>query len=127
MSFAESWEYQELLGISKEARESVDPERVWPHAIVGADNFNHLRVSTVFAAISIEAALNDYILVHCLFVETSYLQSVFGEITTSFLWAPVRKKVAFLKEHWPDEIPPALLKDVEQLFKIRNQVTHQTG
>ncbi len=126
-SFADSWEFQELLAISKQARESVDSARVWPHAIAGIDNWNHLRVSTVFAAISIEAALNDYVLFHCLFVETPYLQSVFGEITKSFLRSSWQHKLKLVNEHWPDKFPSALLTDIRRLFEIRNAVTHQTG
>ena len=75
-SFADSWEFQELLSISKQHRDAVDSSRVHPDAVVGIDNWNTLRVSTVFAAISIEAAFNDFILTHCLFVETPYLQEL---------------------------------------------------
>ena len=126
-SFADSWEYQELLGISKQHLDAVDRTRVRPDAIIGADNFNTLRVSTVFAAISIEAAINDYILIHCLFVETPYLQNVFGEITKSYLRSSVLQKLKLVTDHWPDEFPATLLQDVRRLFEIRNRVTHQTG
>lgn len=125
-SFVDSFEYQELLNISKQHRDAVDEGRVFANGIAGVDNMSTLKVSTVFAAISIEAALNDYILAHCLFLDTSYLQSVFGDITKSYLWAPYHKKIKVLRDHWPNKFPQALLQDIEELFRIRNLVTHRT-
>ena len=126
-SFADSWELQELLRISKQHRDAVDSSRVFEGIVVGTDNWSTLRVSTVFAAISIEAALNDYILSHCLFVETPYLQSAFGEITKHYLRASVRDKIEFLTENWPDDFPAQLLTNVRRLFDIRNLITHRRG
>ena len=126
-SFADSWEFQELLNISKQHRDAVDPSRVRPDAVIGTDNWNTLRVSTVFAAISIEAGFNDFILSHCLFVETPYLQEFFGTVTDRFLMASVHDKLKLVVEHWPVGFPDELLRDVRKLFEIRNRVTHQKG
>ncbi len=126
-SFADSWAHQELLNISKRHRDAMDHNRVRADAVIGVDNWCNLMVSTVFAAISIERALNDYILIHCVFVATPYLQEVVGDITAYYLRAPIHKKINLLRDHWPDELPLTLLKDVNELFRIRNLITHQTG
>ena len=126
-SFADSWEYQELLAISKDHLDSLDPARVRQDVIIGTDNYAKLKVSTVFAAISIEAALNNFILMHCLFIDTPYLQEVFGTITEKFRRSSIHEKIALLRKNWPDEIPDALIEDVKELFRIRNRVTHESG
>jgi len=125
-SFVDSWEYQELLAISKDHIDSLDPTRVGPNAIIGIDNYAKLKVSTVFAAISIEAALNNFILMHCLFLQTPYLQEVFGSVTKKFLRTSVHEKIQLLRQNWPDEFPDELIRDVKQLFNIRNRVTHES-
>jgi hypothetical protein len=127
VSFVDSWQYQELLNISKQHRDAVDATRVHADAIIGIDNWNTLQVSTVFAAISIEAAVNDYILFHCLCLEMPYLQEVFGEITKNYLRGSVHQKLKLVTEHWPDEFPATLLQDVRELFRLRNWITHQTN
>ncbi len=126
-SFVDHLECRELLTISKQHLDAVDRNRVRPDGIIGIDNLNTLKVSTVFAAMSIEVAVNDYILIHCLFVDTPYLQDVFGEITTRYLRVPVSEKIDFLKHHWPDEFPEELLLDVRKLFAIRNRIAHQSS
>jgi hypothetical protein len=125
-SFADSWEYQELLNIAKEHLDSLDRSRVHSDAIIGVDNFSKMKVSAVFAAVAIEAALNDFVLIHCLFLEQPYLQGVLGDITENFLRASVHQKINLVRDHWPDEFPTDLLKDVRELFRIRNRITHQT-
>jgi len=126
-SFAQNYQHQCLLEISRRHREAVDSTRVYYGKVIGQDNWDNLAVSTVFAAIAIEAALNDYVLSHCLFVEAPYLQEVFGEITENFLRAPVHNKIKLLTSRWPDPFPKELLKDVQELIRIRNRITHQTG
>ena len=126
-SFVDHWEYQELLNISKQHRDSVDSTRVRPNAVIGLDNWSRLRVSTVFAAIAIEAAFNDFILTHCLFVQTPYLQDFFGTMTKKYLRASVPDKLKLVTDHWSEAFPESLLKYVRRLFEIRNWVTHQTG
>jgi hypothetical protein len=126
-SFADSWEHQEFLKISKQHLDALDATRVRPDAVIGVDNWNNLKVASVFAAIAVEAALNDYILAHCLSLRKPYLQDVFGDITKRFLRGSVDAKVEFLREHWPDEIPSPLVKDVKRLFVIRNRIVHRTG
>jgi len=126
-NFAENVAQTELLDIVKSNLDSLDPARVRPDKIIGVDNVSKLKVATVFAAIAIESALNDYILIHCLFVERPYLQNVFGEISKRFLRSSVLEKIDFLRRHWRDEFPAQLISDVKNLFRIRNKVTHQTG
>ena len=125
-SFADSWVYQELLAISKTHVDSLDPGRVSPDAIIGTDNWAKLKVSTVFAAIAIEAALNNFILMHCLFIDRPYLQEIFGTLTTSFLRSSVHEKIKLLRRNWPDDFPDDLIRDVKELFRIRNRVTHES-
>lgn len=84
-------------------------------------------VSTVFSAITIEAALNDYVLIHCNFLERPYLQGVFGDITTDYLRGSIQKKINLVRDHWPDKFPDHLLNDVRELFRIRNRIAHQSG
>lgn len=125
-SFVDSWDYQELLAISKDHLDSMDAARVRPDAIIGTDNYAKLKVSTVFAAIAIEAALNNFVLIHCLFVDEPYLQEVFGTVTKNFLRSSVHEKIKLLRRNWPDEFPDDLIKDVKELFRIRNRVTHES-
>ena len=126
-SFVDSWEYQALLNISKQHLDALDRTRVREDTIIGIDNYNTLMVSTVFAAISIEAALNNYILIHCLFLDKPYLQEVFGDITENYLRVPIHKKINLVRDHWPDGFPAKLLQDVREMFRIRNHITHQSG
>jgi hypothetical protein len=127
MSFADSPEHQELLNISKQHLDALDRSRVRADAIIGVDNASKLKVATVFAATAIEAALNDYILSHCLPLGRPYLQDIFGDITKRYLFGPVREKIQLLRDHWPDQFPSALLNDVRKLFEIRNRIMHRTG
>src|SRR5688572_17714765 len=126
-SFADNYQHQCLLEISRRHREAVDPARVYDGKVIGQDNWDNLAVSTVFAAVAIEAALNDYVLSHCLFVEFPYLQKVFGEMTEHFLRGSIQNKLKLLTERWPDPFPDQVLKDVGELIRIRNRITHQTG
>lgn len=126
-SFAENYQHQCLLEISRRHREAVDPTRIYDGKVIGRANWDNLAVSTVFAAIAIEAALNDYVLSHCLFVDTPYLQEVFGEFTEHFLRGSVQNKLKLLVDRWPDPFPEQLLKDVRELIRIRNRIAHQTG
>lgn len=123
-SFVDDFQYRELLAISKEHLDSLDLSRVRPDAVIGVDNYAKLKVSTVFAAISIEAAVNNFILMHCLFLQQPYLQEVFGTIATKFLRSSIHDKIKVLRQNWPDEFPDDLIHDVRELFRIRNQVTH---
>ncbi len=126
-SFADSWEHKELLGIAKQHLDSVDRTRVSKEHVIGVDNHKTLMVATVFSAISIEAALNDYVLIHCNFLDVPYLQGVFGDISADYLRGSIQKKINLVRDHWPDEFPDNLLKDVRELFRIRNRIAHQSG
>jgi hypothetical protein len=126
-SFIDSWQYTTLLDIAKESFNAIDRQRVTEEHVIGVDNHNRLMVSTVFSAITIEAALNDYVLVHCNFLERPYLQGVFGDITTDYLCGSIQKKINLVRDHWPDKFPDHLLKDVRELFRIRNRIAHQSG
>ena len=126
-SFAQSYQHQCLLNISRRHRDSVDPDRIFTDNVAGQDNWDNLDVSTVFAAIAIEASLNDYVLSHCLFVEGRYLQGIFGEVAKNYLRGSVHNKIDLLKKHWPDLLPKELLKDIQELIRIRNSIAHQTG
>lgn len=126
-SFAKNYPHLCLLEISRRHREALDPTRVYDGKVLGQDNWDNLAVSTVFAAIAIEAALNDYVLSHCLFVEGSYLQEVFAEVTGHYLRGSVQNKLKLLADQWPDPLPEQLLKDVRKLIQIRNRIAHQTG
>ncbi|HUT09343.1 MAG TPA: hypothetical protein VMY42_02510 [Thermoguttaceae bacterium] len=126
-SFVDSFEYQELLNISKEHLDALDRTRIREDAVIGVDNYNRLMVSTVFAAISIEAALNNYILIHCLFLDRPYLQGLFADITENYLRASIHTKLNLVRDHWPDGFSADILQDVRELFRIRNRITHQSG
>jgi hypothetical protein len=126
-SFAENYQHQCLLEISRRHREAVDSARVYEGKVIGQDNWDNLAVSTVFAAVAIEAALNDYVLSHCLFVAFPYLQEVFGEVTGHFLRGSIQNKLKLLTDRWPDPFPDQLLKDVRELIRVRNRIAHQTG
>ena len=126
-SFVDSYEYKSLLDIAKEHRDAIDDSRITSEGVIGVSNSNRLRISTVFSAISIEAALNDYTLIHCNFLQSPYLEGIFGDITTDFLRGSVQKKIELVRNHWPDEIPTDLIKDVKELIRIRNRIAHQSG
>lgn len=126
-SFVDSYEYKSLLNIAKENRDAIDESRITTEGVIGVANHNRLMISTVFSAITIEAALNDYTLIHCNFLDSPYLEGVFGDITTDFLHGSVHKKIELVRNHWPDEIPGQLIKDVKELIRIRNRIAHQSG
>lgn len=125
-SFADSWQYQELLAISKDHLDSLDHTRVRSDTVIGNDNLAKLKVSTVFAAISLEAALNNFILVHCLHIENAYLQGMFGKITKQYLLCSVHEKISLIRQCWPEVFPDSLVADVKEMFRIRNRVTHES-
>ncbi len=125
-SFAKNYQHQCLLEISRRHRDGVDTSRIHEGQVIGQDNWDNLAVSTVFAAVAIEAALNNYVLSHCLFVDAPYLQDVFGKITEQFLRGSIQNKIDLLVS-WPDPIPKKLLKEVRELIRIRNRIAHQTG
>jgi len=126
-SFAENYQHKSLLEISRRHRESVDGTRVCNGKVIGQDNQENLAVSTVFAAIAIEASLNDFVLSHCLFVELPYLQEVFSDFAEKYLRGSVQNKIDMLIKRWPDPFPKELVSSVKELFQIRNRITHQTG
>lgn len=126
-SFAKNYSHRCLLEISRRHREAVDPNRVYDGKVIGQDNWDNLAVSTVFAAVAIEAALNDFLLSHCMFVELPYLQEVFAEITEQFLRSSIHNKLNLLQRRWSTPFPDDLIKDVRELIRIRNRITHQTG
>jgi hypothetical protein len=72
-SFAQTYQHQCMLEISRRHREAVDSTRVSDGKVIGEDNWGNLAVTTVFAAVAVEAALNGYVLSHCLFLESPYL------------------------------------------------------
>ncbi|HUT88548.1 MAG TPA: hypothetical protein VMY37_03575 [Thermoguttaceae bacterium] len=126
-SFVDSWQYTSLLDIARSHRDAIDDERITPEGVIGVDNHNRLMVSTVFSAITIEAALNDYTLIHCNFLDVPYLQGIFGDIASDYLRGSIHKKIDLLRRHWPDEIPSEVIKEVKELIRIRNRIAHQTG
>jgi hypothetical protein len=126
-SFVDNWPHRELLNISKSHLDAIDRSRIIEGSVVGLDNHANLKVSTVFAAIAIEAALNDYVLTHCVFLEKPYLQEIFGSITSSFLRSSVQQKINLVRDNWPTPFPEELIADVRNLFRIRNRVTHESG
>ena len=126
-SFVDSYEYKSLLDIAKQNRDAIDDARITTEGVIGVDNHNRLMISTVFSAITIEAALNDYTLIHCNFLDSPYLEGVFGDITTDFLRGSVHKKIELMRTHWPDEMTADLIKEVKELIRIRNRIAHQSG
>jgi hypothetical protein len=126
-SFAEYYPIKCLLDISRRHREAVDSSRVYDGKIIGQDNWDTLSVSTVLAAIAIEASLNDFTLSHCLFLAFLYLQEAFGAVTEQFLRTSIHKKIDLLVKLWPEELPTDPVKDVRKLISIRNRIAHQTG
>lgn len=125
--FAASPAIQELLQISKSHLDAVDRSRMHDGVVVGNDNFANLMVSTVFAAVAIETAFNEFIQIHCLFINVPYLQSFYANLTERYLWARTDDKINLVQECWPTPFPDGLIKEVRELFRIRNRVTHQTG
>jgi len=126
-SFADSWQHTELLTIAKDHLDAIDLGRITDEGVIGVDNANRLKVVTVFSAITVEAALNDYILIHCNLLDSPYLEGVFGDITTDYLRGSVQKKINLVRDHWPDDFSPELIKDVRTMFEIRNRIAHQSS
>jgi hypothetical protein len=126
-NFADHFEIRELLNISKAQLDALDRSRIRDGKIIGGDNAQKLKVATVFAGIAIEASLNDFLQVHCLFAESPYLQSFFGELTHRCLRGSVQGKIDLLLRFWPQPFDPDLVKDVRRIFQIRNRVVHRTG
>jgi hypothetical protein len=126
-SFAEYYPIQCLLEISRKHRDAVDPSRIRDGKVIGQDNWDNLAVSSVFAAISIEAALNDYLLCHCLFLELPALQQFFGGVMETFLRSRFDIKLGLLKKCWSRELPSDLLTKVGGVIRVRNRIAHQTG
>jgi hypothetical protein len=125
--FASVYSQNCLLDIAKTHLDAIDRTRMDDGVVIGQDNFDRLLVATVFAAIAIEASLNDYVLSHCLFLENRYFQSFFGEITTNALRGPMDSKLKLLRQHWSSAFPDAIIGDVRRLFEIRNKIIHQQG
>lgn len=125
--FAASPAIQELLQISKSHLDAVDRSRMHDGIVVGNDNFANLMVSTVFAAVAIETAFNQFIQVHCLFVDLPYLQTFYANLTERYLWARIDEKINLVQGCWPTPFPDGLIREVRELFRVRNRVTHQTG
>lgn len=92
-TFAASWQIQELLQISKSHLDAVNRSRMRDGVVIGNDNFANLMVSTVFAAVAIETAFNEFIQVHCLFIDIPYLQTFYAEFTERYLWARTDDKI----------------------------------
>lgn len=125
-TFAESWEYQNDLSIAKDSLDALDHTRIYDDKIIGQDNFNRLRVSTVFSCIAVEKALNDFLMIHFLFLDNVYLQAFFAEGRDRMLRADVGTKLKTVSRFWPDPFPDDLLNDVRKMFQIRNRIVHQT-
>lgn len=125
-TFAESWEYQNDLSIAKDSLDALDHARICDGKIIGQDNFNRLRVSTVFSCIAVEKALNDFLMIHFLFLDNVYLQAFFAEGRDRMLRADVWTKLKTVSRFWPDPFPHDLLNDVRKMFQIRNRIVHQT-
>jgi len=125
-TFAESWEYQNDLNIAKESLDALDHGRIYDGKIIGQDNLNRLRVSTVFSCIAVEKALNDFVMCHFLFLDNTYLQAFFAEGRNRMLRADVETKLRTVSRFWPDPFPDDLLNDVRKMFNIRNRIIHQT-
>jgi hypothetical protein len=126
-NFAMYYPIQCHLGISKRHLDALDPARVRDGRVIGQDNMDNLMVSTMFSAIAVEAALNEYVLSHCLFLDLEYLQKAFRDITKQFMRSSIQNKLHLLLECWPQEFPDELVKDVRRLIDIRNKITHQAG
>lgn len=84
-------------------------------------------MSTVFSAISIEAAINDFLQTHCLFVQSPYLQEFFGEAIDALMRLPTPRKLDLVKKFSTYAIEQDLRKDVQRLIEIRNRIIHQKG
>ena|SRR3972149_534445 len=126
-NFAEHFEIRELLDISKAHLDALDRSRMSDGVVIGNDNFANLKVATIFSGIAIEAALNDFIQIHCLFIHEPYMQSFFAEVTTHYLWAGMDRKIKLLRKCWHISFPDELINDVMKLIGIRNRIVHQTG
>jgi len=127
-SFKDSWQHRELLDISKAHLDAIDRNRMTSDGvIIGNDNYANLKVSTVFAAIAMEAAINDFLQIHCLFVDKPYLQEFFVSVTDRFLFARVDERLAVVRRCLDGKFPDALISDARRLFQIRNRVVHQSG
>jgi hypothetical protein len=125
-TFTDSYEYQNLLSISKAHLDALDRTRFINGRVIGQDNFNNLSVATVFACVAVETALNDYLASHFLFIDNRYLQAFFAEAKRGLLRSDVPTKIKTVKKFWPDDIPQDVIADVLAMFEIRNRIVHQT-
>ncbi len=126
-TYADSWIHTRMLEIAQEHFDALDRSRVCNGRVTGLDNFDKLFVSTIFSAIAIETAVNDFLQVHSLFADIPYLQEFFGRAVDSLLWENSTKKLELVKRFSCRKPDKALVGEIKRLIKIRNKITHQKG
>lgn len=128
MSFYESWQHRALLDISKSHLDAIDRSRIDDEGvIVGLGNLANLQVSTVFAAIAIEASINDCLMGHCLMIENPYLSTFFSTVLKRYLMGRIHDKISLIHRCWSESLNAETVKEAKKLFTIRNRIVHQSG
>src|SRR5205807_2008161 len=104
-----------LLAIAKRHLDALDRSRVTREYVIGVDNWEQLYVTAVFSAMAIEAGVNDFLLHHCMVLQTPYLQLFFGNVMEGYLRSPIHKKIVALSRCLPGRFSAELLKDVNEM------------
>lgn len=126
-TYADSWIHTRMLEIARAHRDALDTERVIDGCVIGQDNFDKLYVSTVFSALAIERAVNDFIQTHALFSDLPYFQKFFGLAVEQLLWLRNDRKLKLVTDFYSGEVDGTLLEEVKRLIKIRNSIVHPKG
>jgi len=125
--YSDSWVHTRMLSIAQDSLDRVERSRVREDTVIGMDNWDRLYVSTVFSAIAIEAAINDFLQIHCLFAHSPYLQEFFGKAVDALTRLSTPEKIKLVKKFSSCTIEQDLLDEVRRLIEIRNRIIHQKG
>lgn len=88
---------------------------------------DHGVVTSIFAAASIEAAINLYILLPVIYIKESQTRIFFGSLLTKYFRSSIPVKLKFVCETFPElKKSKKLLKKVEELFSYRNRIMHSS-
>jgi hypothetical protein len=86
---------------------------------------DHGVVTSIFAAASIEAAINLYILLPVVYIKNSKTRIFFGSLLTKYFRSPISVKLKFICKTFPElKKNKKLLKKVGALFSYRNLIMH---
>lgn len=88
---------------------------------------DHGLVTSIFAAASIEAAINLYILIPVIYIKDSQTRIFFDSLLTKYFRSPIPVKLKFVCETFPElKKSKTLLRKVEKLFYYRNLIMHSS-